>query len=291
MSILQDILRATEGEVSQRRARRPIADLKRMIAEAPPVRSLYAALSNGFSLIAEIKVKSPSAGEMDPRNVAMAAKVYENTPAVSAISVLTQERYFGGSVDRLWRTRGLVTKPILRKDFITDEYQVWEARAFGADAILLMAALFVSEKDGRSRLRGLFELARSLGMNALIEIGMSDRPVPEMVSLVPKEADIWGANSRKFHGTPFQVRTKVSRLLGRDFTTSASRHERLRRAIPSGKIAVAESGIDDPQELQALSTIGYSAALIGTALLKHGNIVENMAQSFGDAALEIRRGI
>ena len=289
MSILQDILRATEGEVSRRRADRPLADLKRMIADAPPVRSLYTALSNGFSLIAEIKARSPSAGEMDPGNVVRAAKAYENTPAVSTISVLTQESFFGGSVGLLGETRERVSKPILRKDFIRDEYQVWEARAFGADAILLMASLFVRETDGREKLRSLFELARSLGMEALVEIGMSGRrPISEMAAIVPEEAEIWGVNSRKFLGSRLQLRWRVGRLLGTDLTTSSIRHERLRQAVPARKIAVAESGIDDPQELEGLSAIGYHAALIGTAFLKRGVVIEEVTGLFADSVRQIR---
>jgi len=288
VSILLDILKATEAEVARRRNERSLADLKQMVKDAPRGRNFHAALATGFCLIAEIKVKSPSGGQMDSGNVERAAKVYENAPGVAAVSVITQERYFGGSIRRLRQTRDSVSKPILRKDFIFDEYQVFEARAFGADAVLLMATLNHGT-EWKKQLQELFDLTRFLGMDALVEIGMNGKSLSEMVSSVPIGTNIWGANARKFHGTPFKVRTKASRLLGRDFTTSSTRHVELRRAIPPGKLAVAESGIEKASQLSDLSSIGYNAVLIGTAFLKRQSIVEDVVQAFSDAALEIRR--
>lgn len=258
-----------------------------MAADAPPVRSFRDALCGGFGIIAEIKARSPSAGEMDRANVGRAAKVYEHAPGVSALSILTQESHFGGSVADLSSLRAQVSKPILRKDFITDEYQVWEARAFGADAILLMASLF-SGPDGGRPLRELLLLAHELGMKCLVEIGMGGVRVPEMAAAIPDEADIWGANSRTFHGSRLRVRARIGRLLGRDLTTSGARHRLLRREIPPGRIAVAESGIDRAEQLWDLAGMGYNAALIGTAFLRSGRTVEDVVQSFSGVALEIR---
>lgn len=288
MSILQDILKATKSEVDARRARRSADELRRMTADAPPVVDLYSALSREFGIIAEIKVMSPSAGPMDPGNVERAAKVYENSPAVSALSVITQERYFGGDVERLWQSRQVVTKPILRKDFIFDRYQVIEARAFGADAVLLMASVFVGSQDGKARLDDLYGTARELGMDALFEIGMSDHPVDELAAVVPSDARIWGANCRQFHSSPFKVRAKLGRLIGQDLTTSIKRHMTLRSAIPAGVVAVAESGVETADHLVALSKAGYNAALIGTSLLRSGTHVEDAVDRLSDAVMTIR---
>src|SRR5438067_1723511 len=111
MAILDDIVAVTRGEVAQRRSRRPLNELQRMVRDAPPVRSLRAALLARFSLIAEVKERSPSSGSMNPTNVSRALGVYESTQAVSAISILTQQKYFGGSLDRLWQSRQVARKP------------------------------------------------------------------------------------------------------------------------------------------------------------------------------------
>jgi indole-3-glycerol phosphate synthase len=289
MSILEDILRATEGEVAHRRSDRSIDELRRMALDSPPVNDLHSALlASAFSIIAEIKVRSPSAGAMDELNVAKAAKVYENSPAVSALSVITQESHFGGSLKRLQETRQSVTKPILRKDFIFDPYQVWEARAFGADAVLLMASVFAGKKDGEKRLRELYDLARDLGMSALVEIGMSNHPIEHLVSIIPEEATIWGANSRHFKSSTLKVRAHLGRLLGRDLHTDKKRHQILRGYIPKGRIAVAESGIDTGAQLVEVADLGYDAALIGSSLLRSGTVVEDAIDSLSEFVMAIR---
>ena len=197
MSVLDRILEQTRTDVRLRSEVHPLEKLKDMASAAPRVRNLRAALlRDGFSLIAEIKRRSPSAGNMSPENVERAISTYNSSPAVSAISVLTDEPFFGGSVRRLQRLRERTTKPILRKDFILDEYQVWEARAYGADAILLMTA--VHHKDP-TRLADLFGLATELGMQCLVEIGMMGQVDPELqAKMVPAAAEIWGVNSRRF---------------------------------------------------------------------------------------------
>jgi len=128
MSILHDIVAATRDEIARRKKRSPLEMLQARAESAPKPRSLQAALSSGFSIIGEVKAKSPSAGEMDQAKVHRAAKVYDNDDAISAISVITEPHFFAGSLERLSDVRSSTTKPILRKDFIIDEYQVWEAR-------------------------------------------------------------------------------------------------------------------------------------------------------------------
>ena len=289
MSLFSEILRRTRADLDERQSRLPLSELRRRAKDAPPPRSLKDALSRGFSIIGEIKRRSPSAGQMNSRNVADALDVYNDSSIITAISVLTDEPFFGGSLERLWQVRKATSKPILRKDFIVDEYQVWEAKAYGADAILLMGAV---HEEQPSRLKDLYELARSLGLEALVEIGMSQAGPQQQAAIVPKDAEIWGINSRKFHSSPFKLRMRVSKWLGRtlgqDFTTYASRHRQLRGLIPPGKIAVAESGIHQPREIDALVHLRYNAALIGTAFLK-GPRIADVVSAFAERIANLKQ--
>ncbi len=157
-TFLEEILMDVRAELDATKARRPLAEIRRMVLDAPAIRPLPAALSEKFCLIAEIKERSPSVGPMRSENVAEAASAYERSPVVAAISVLTNHLHFGMSIERLAAIRRTSSKPVLRKDFIVEEYQVREARAFGADAILLMANVL-----DPARLRGFYELAREVG--------------------------------------------------------------------------------------------------------------------------------
>jgi indole-3-glycerol phosphate synthase len=177
-------------------------------------------------------------------------------------------------------------KPILRKDFILDDYQVYEARAYGADAVLLMAALHV---DAPARMQRLYDLTTELGMEALVEVGMSRHDVGQLVAAVPAGAQIWGINSRKFTGIRATARVLlgsmgggVARRMGlpEDLLTDRSRHVELRNLVPSGRIAVAESGIHTGEHLRSVLDAGYQAALIGTAFLDGKRSVEAVAQDF-----------
>jgi len=128
------------------------------------VRPFRAALGQGFGIIAEVKRRSPSAGEMRQQNFDRAPAAYAKSPIVRAVSVLTNSTHFGMRITALRRIRKLVPQPILRKDFLFTEYQIYEARAFGADAVLLMANVL-----GRDQMRRLFILARELGMDVLLK--------------------------------------------------------------------------------------------------------------------------
>lgn len=278
MSVLDRILREKRKHLAVCKARLPMSELRIRAQTAPPVRSLRDALiSHRFSVIGEIKRKSPSGNDMNSKNVEKASRVYRDSPIISAVSVLTDEKFFGGSIDDLLRAREIVEKPILRKDFILDEYQVWEARAFGADAILLMATIH-SDPD---KFRALFHLARSIGLDVLVELGMDRDPSADS-NAVPPEAEIWGANSRKFHSSKLALRTRLSRIFNAktDFTTNKKRHQELRSLIPAGRIAVAESGIRDPSDIDELIELNYNAALIGTAFLKGPKDIEDVVESF-----------
>ena len=275
-SLIDSIVKRVERRLQDCKRALPLEELRTLAAGAKraPVGFRKALEAKRFSLVAEIKKKSPSSGEMDPTNVAQALSVYDSKASISAISILTEEDYFGGSLDDLRRARELTSKPILRKDFIVDEYQVWEARASGADAILLMAGLHEQEPRRATR---LLDLARSLGMDVLFELGMngdSDRPIAG--------ATICGINSRRFETTSLQVRSRLGRLIGAELSIDSDKHRVLRPLIDEGRLAVAESGIDDPSRLKALFEMKYDAALIGTAFLKKGVKVAEVVRDFDE---------
>jgi indole-3-glycerol phosphate synthase len=263
-TILDTIMVDVRREVAQAQALRPVAELRRMIAGAPALRSFKGALQQGFGIIAEIKERSPSHGPMRRENVDEAAAAYEQSKIVRAISVLTNDSHFGMNMDRLREVKVSGTKPVLRKDFVFDEYQVFEARAYGADAILLMANLLEA-----GELAQLYGVAKELGMDALFECHTRDQ-----IELLPPGAQIYGVNSRTFaSGT---ARYGMSALLGKlgsakDLTVDLDRFE-LGQFVPGHAIKVAESGVSVKTIRQVRDALGYHAALVGTSFLKatHG---------------------
>jgi indole-3-glycerol phosphate synthase len=257
-TILDRILVDVSVEIDGAKRLRSLADLRAMIADAPPVRRLDAVLESSFGLIAEIKACSPSVGTMRAENVAEAPHAYEESSAVKAISVLTNERHFGGSMERLQEIRSLVSKPVLRKDFILEEYQVREARAFGADAILLMASVL-----DPARLKGFHELALELGMESLFEVHDE-----EEVSALPAQARIVGINSRRFKAPEESAGFAAVGGAGsseKDFSIRLDTFDLVDR-LPEGVIRVAESGLDAGNVASVAEK--FHAALVGTSLLR-----------------------
>ena len=186
--VLERIIAHKRREVAAAKARRPLDELAAALGSAPPARGFAAALVGpGVSLIAEIKRRSPSAGEIResfyPTRI---ARIYERHGA-AAISVLTDERFFGGSLSILRRVRRAVGIPVLRKDFIIDRYQLYEARAAGADAVLLIVGFL---RGGE--LEDLYGLARELGLDALVEVHSE----AELDRAVEVGAEIIGINNR-----------------------------------------------------------------------------------------------
>ena len=278
MSTLLDIiLTHKKAELAQVRRKVPLQKLKDMAAGHKP-RSLRKALQK-FGLIAEIKAKSPSMGSMDPSNVRRAISLYQASVVVRGISVLTDAKFFGGSLEKLRDYRKKTTKPLLRKDFIFDEYQIWEAKAYGADALLLMAS--VHRKDP-ARLRGLFDMATGLGLEVLIEFGAE---APPQKNFIPKGYPIFGINSRKFKESAKTYQKSSRQTTGRkDLTTDLQAHFELVRVLshllPGKKTVIAESGISRPEELKPLRQHGFSAALIGTSFLRKGNSIAKMLKGY-----------
>ncbi|MBI2928229.1 MAG: indole-3-glycerol-phosphate synthase [Verrucomicrobia bacterium] len=263
-SILDDILLDVRRELAAAKEARSLAELKRLLADAPPIRSFTDALRARFGVIAEIKERSPSQGPMRRENVEAAPAAYERSPIVRGISVLTNATHFGMNIERLRDVKTRGTKPVLRKDFIFDDYQVYEARAFGADAILLMANLLEADE-----LRRLYALARELGMEALFECHTR-----EQIESVPSGASLYGINSRTFAvSSADYAEARRQRAAGspQDLTTDLRQFELIRH-LPAHAIKVAESGVH-PETVCALrDDLGYHAALVGTSLLtaRHG---------------------
>jgi indole-3-glycerol phosphate synthase len=241
-----------------------------MIADAPPVRSLPASLGGGFGLIAEVKACSPSVGAMRAENVADAPRAYDESPIVRVLSVLTNSRHFGGSMERLKEVVGKVSKPVLRKDFIISEYQIREARAFGADAVLLMASVLDA-----SRLKGYHELVLELGMEALFEVHDEDE-----VLALPPSARIVGINSRKFKAPDGFVGATGSSE--KDFSIRLETFDLVDR-LPTGTIRIAESGLDAGNINSVREK--FHAALVGTSLLRDPAGVRVGLEAFESALL------
>jgi indole-3-glycerol phosphate synthase len=290
MSFLDGIVANTVERVAERRARTPIGELRARLRDAPPVQSFYDAVAKGFGVIAEHKRRSPSGGAMDLGNVAAAYDTYATLPWVVAVSVLTDEDYFDGRIDDLGIARARTKKPILRKDFVVDEYQVVEARAFGADAILLMASVLAADPP---KLRALHAAARDLGLDVLVEIGMTERRIEDMVQVIPEAARLVGVNARQFataaargsnaSGDAVNTGRRPDPSAKHDLPTDVRTHAEYRRLVPAGKLAVAESGIHTADELRAARDAGYHAALVGTAFLKGPKTIQEIARDLSRA--------
>ncbi len=242
MSVLDDIIAGVRVDLDARMAAMPLDQLKECAARQPDPQDAEAILREpGVGVIAEVKRASPSRGRMaaieDP---AALARDYEAGGA-RVISVLTEERRFGGSLDDLRSVRCAVDIPVLRKDFIVSSYQLWEARAFGADLILLIVAALE-----QNALVSLIERTRSLGMTPLVEVHDAD----EVGRAVDAGATVIGVNARDL------------RTLEVDRDTFA----RVAPLIPDTCVRIAESGVRDPRDLITYAEVGADAVLVGESL-------------------------
>jgi len=258
--ILDDIVKDKLIEIEMRKRMMPDTQLRDLIETQAPVRDFARALkTRNIGIIAEVKKASPSKGvisfDFNPVSISM---IYAASGA-TAISVLTDEKYFQGKLDYLKEIRENLSRipvPLLRKDFILDPYQVYESRAYGTDAILLIVAILKPAK-----LRDLLELTHRLGMHALVEVHNEQ----EVAVALDSGAEIIGINNRDL--TTFKV----------DLTTTS----RLRSRIPSGKIVVSESGIKSRQDIEVLQGQGVNAVLIGETLMAAGDVTAKMRELLG----------
>lgn len=242
---LDELARATREALVHRKADTPQAELQRLIdKQAAAGRPFKEALASpGTSLIAEHKRKSPSAGAIrEGSSCAEIVCAYERGGA-SAISVLTEEKHFGGSIADFREARAATDLPMLRKDFTVDPYQLYEAKALGADAVLLVVG---SVRD--QLLTELYILARKLDLDAIVEVHHHE----ELELALMLDADVIGINNRDLE----------------DFTVDYTRTFEILNDVPAGKVVVSESGIKTRSHIEELEDVGVDAVLIGEVLMR-----------------------
>jgi len=256
VTILDDIMEHKAGEVAQAKQRVSAGEMaRRAAAREDPPRGFLAALreAEAPAIVAELKRRSPSRGEIRPDfEPVRCARAYAAAGA-AALSVLTDERYFGGRLDYLSKIRSAVSLPLLRKDFVLDAYQIDEASAAGADAILLIVAALAPE-----RLRSLHDHARERGLDALVEVHDED----ELDSALSIGASLVGVNNRDLRS--FDVDLGTTLRLARRLA------EATRGASPP--LLVAESGIHSHLDLERLGGAGAKAFLVGESLMREADI-------------------
>ncbi|MBV8886320.1 MAG: indole-3-glycerol phosphate synthase TrpC [Chroococcidiopsidaceae cyanobacterium CP_BM_RX_35] len=264
--ILEEIVWHKETEVAQRREKLPLVELQRQVLTAPPPRDFVAALRQEKTkpaLIAEVKKASPSRGilrsDFDPVAIATA---YQQGGA-SCISVLTDERFFQGSFDNLARIRAALTLPLLCKDFLIYPYQIYLARVWGADAVLLIAAI-LSDQD----LRYFVKITNALKMAALIEV----HTLEELDRVLDIDGvTLVGINNRNLENFSVDLKTTTSLLQARN-------HQLESRGI----LVVSESGLHTSADLAIVATAGAQAVLIGESLVKQPDPSAAIAALFSD---------
>ena len=276
MTILDRIIETKRREIDHAKRIRSINELRPFAQAAAPARDFLSAVipisPSGLNLIAEIKRKSPSAGlirgNFDP--VAIAREYFRNGAA--ALSVLTDETYFGGRLEFIEQVKAAVPLPVLRKDFIIEEYQVYESRAAGADAVLLIV-----EALGWERVAELAPIVAGLGMTCLIEVHREENLVGVLNLLgspVRKDAVAGHTDSppRRENGPTFPYLLGIN---NRDLSTQRTEIEttlRLSRLLPTQSAFVSESGLSSRADIETVHAAGACAVLIGESLLRSSDI-------------------
>ncbi len=258
MTILDEIYKHKLSEVAENKKRIPTEVLKENIKEEQGTRPFGATLKSNtnITIIAEIKKASPSLGiirkDFNPVEI---ARLYESSGA-AAISVLTDEKFFQGKLSYLTEVKKSIHLPVLRKDFIVDPYQIYEARSAGADAILLIATLLSKEE-----IQHFLELAEGMSMDCLVEVHSES----ELKNVLQTSANIIGINNRDL--ATFKIDLETTFLL--------------RPMIPAGKIVVSESGIKSREDIVTLIKKGIDAVLVGETLMKTANIPAKLHELLG----------
>ena len=247
MGVLDDIVAGVRADLAEREARLPLEQVMEAVAGAGPTRDPMPRFrAPHLAVIAEVKRSSPSKGALAaiPDPAALASEYAAGGAA--AISVLTEQRRFGGTLADLEAVRAAVDTPILRKDFIVTDYQLWEARAAGADlALLIVASLSDAE------LTHLLQLSRQLGLTALVEVHTAE----ETRRAVASGAELIGVNNRNLQTLEVDI----------------AQFERLAGLVPAGVVRVAESGILTTADVARVAAAGADAILVGEALVRHGD--------------------
>ena len=243
MSVLDEILDGVRADLATRQAAVSLDDLKERATRAPAaIDALSILRSDGVAVIAEVKRSSPSKGDLAPiADPAALAADYEAGGA-HCISVLTEERRFNGSLADLAAVRAAVDVPVLRKDFVVTSYQLWEARAYGADLVLLIVAALE-----QNALTSLVERAESLGLTPLVEVHDEE----EVARAVDAGAKVIGVNARNL----------------KTLEVDRGTFERVAPEIPDSLVKIAESGVRGPHDLIAYANAGADAVLVGESLV------------------------
>lgn len=250
--VLDEILEAKRNEVEQRKTDATFDEVKKMARAADPGGFREALEGGGIDLIAEIKPKAPSSGRLTDLPPERIAWVYQEEGAVSCVSVLTDEPYFGMTLDNFRVVRGVLEKPVLRKEFIVDSFQVYESAMAGADAILLIASVLSPEELDEFR-----NLSLDLGLRPLVEVHSR-----EEYEALPFEPELLGINNRTLEG---------------DFSTDLSVTEKLAPDLPEETTVVSESGIHDHEDIVRLGRCEpVDAVLVGTSLLENAEDPETV---------------
>lgn len=255
-SILDRIVAVKRREVELLAGQR--VALQSRAASAPPARGFAAALRrpSEVRLLAEVKRRSPSAGDIRPgADPVEVARAYQSGGA-AALSVLTDREFFGGDLDALVRVRSAVVLPVIRKDFVVDPLQLWEARAAGADAVLLIARILTP-----AELREYLGMVAELGMDALVEVHTAE----EMEDAVAAGATLVGVNNRDLS----------------TFVTDLELSIRLAAGVPSSVTLVAESGIRTAADVDRLGAAGFDAILVGESLMRQEDLASAAAALVG----------
>ena len=255
MSVLDSIIEGVREDLAARRL--PLAQLHQRIEDIAPALDAYSSLSrDSINVIAEVKRSSPSKGSLAPiTDPASLAEQYQEAGA-AAVSVLTERRRFGGSLEDLDAVRKRIEIPVLRKDFMVDEYQFFEARAHGADIVLLIVAAL-----SKSQLKDFYDLAIELGMASLIEVHTAS----ELESAMDINPRMIGVNSRNL----------------KTLDVDSSAFAQLIPQIPADVIRVAESGISTRADVEFAQNTGATAILVGEALVKSGDPISAMQELVG----------
>ena len=244
MSVLDEIIDGVRADLAEREAAVPLDELRRTTEElTPPLDPMPTLSAPGISVIAEVKRRSPSKGALaDIPDPAALASAYEAGGA-AVISVLTEQRRFGGSLDDLRAVRARVGIPVLRKDFIVTPYQLWEARAARADLVLLIVAAL-----DQPLLESLHAEAVALGLTPLVEV----HDEPEVQRAVAAGARLVGVNARNL----------------KTLEVDRDAFARVAPAVPAGTVTVAESGIRGPEDVVTLARLGADVVLVGETLVR-----------------------
>jgi len=266
MNILDKIVARKREEVAEKKGLYPVKLLEQSIFFPSPVVSLkkYVRRKDKSGIIAEFKRKSPSRGAINLFGSVERISIGYMQAGASALSILTDKEFFGGSAEDLMTARKFNYCPILRKDFVIDEYQIIEAKSIGADAILLIAAVLEPEK-----LKALAEFAHSFGLEVLLEVHSREELYPLLFSSV----DLIGVNNRDL----------------RTFEVSLDTSKRLSEFMPNEIVKITESGISSPESIVELRKYGYEGFLIGENFMKHGR-PESEAREFIDTLNKITYG-